>query len=58
MKIESAPPKEPLLVIHYEGWNNYFDEILPINSSRLAPLGIYTKRNDIPKFLLKGAGSM
>lgn len=28
MKIESAN-KEPLLVVHYEGWNQYFDEIVP-----------------------------
>ena len=27
IKIESAT-KEPLLVVHYEGWNKYFDEIL------------------------------
>jgi len=53
MKIESAN-KEPLLAIHYEGWNKYFDEILPINSQRLAPHGLYTSRLDIPKYALKG----
>jgi hypothetical protein len=57
MKIESAN-KEPLLVIHYEGWNKYFDEILPQNSPRVAPLGYYTSRKDIPKYALKEENSM
>ncbi len=26
MKIES-PNKEPLIIVHYEGWNKYYDEI-------------------------------
>ena len=28
IKIES-PNRDPMLVIQYEGWNKYFDEILP-----------------------------
>jgi hypothetical protein len=27
IKIECAN-KEPLLVVHYEGWNKYYDEII------------------------------
>lgn len=49
IKIES-PNKEPLLVVHYEGWNNYYDEVLPISTNRIAPLGLYSSRQDIPKY--------
>mmetsp|Transcript_27262 Transcript_27262/g.26310 ORF Transcript_27262/g.26310 Transcript_27262/m.26310 type:complete len:82 (+) Transcript_27262:730-975(+) len=52
IKIESAH-KEPLLVIHYDGWNKYFDEILSQSSQRVAPLGVYTNREDIPKYQLR-----
>ena len=48
--IIESPFKELLLIIHYEGWNKYFDEILPITSNRIAPLGYYTSREDIPKY--------
>lgn len=27
IKIES-PNKDPMLVVHYEGWNKYYDEII------------------------------
>ncbi|CDW85689.1 zinc binding [Stylonychia lemnae] len=57
MKIEKAN-KEPLLIVHYEGWNNYYDEFVKISSIRLAPLGFYTSRNDIPKYQLKQENAM
>lgn len=57
IKIES-PNKEPLLVVHYEGWNKYYDEIIKQNSQRIAPLGFYTNRLDIPKYQLKNDNSM
>lgn len=57
IKIES-PNKEPLLVVHYEGWNKYYDEIIKQTSPRLAPLGTYTSRLDIPKYHLKNDNSM
>jgi hypothetical protein len=57
MKIES-PNRMPLLIIHYEGWNKYYDEIVPINSPRIAPFGLYTSREDIPKYQLKSMNSM
>jgi len=56
-KIES-PNKEPLLIVHYEGWNKYFDEIFKQSSPRIAPLGLYTSRNDIPKYYLKESNAM
>ena len=48
-KIECAG-KDPLLVVHYDGWNNYYDEIIKQTSTRLAPVGMYTMRKDIPKY--------
>ena len=57
IKIES-PNKETLLVVHYEGWNKYYDEIIKMTSNRLAPHGTYTKRKDIPRYQLRDANSM
>ena len=49
MIIESIS-HEPVVAIHYEGWNMWYDEFLPLNSPRVARLGFYTSRNDIPKY--------
>lgn len=40
------------LLIHYQGWNKIYDEILDVSSPRLAPLGFYTAREDIPRYAL------
>jgi hypothetical protein len=47
MIIESAK-REPVLLIHYEDFDESKDEVLFRNSSRLAKFGSYTNRNDIP----------
>lgn len=47
MIIESAK-REPVLLIHYEDFDESKDEVLFRNSARLAKFGSYTKRNDIP----------
>ena len=39
------------MVVHYEGWNKLYDEFLSQNSNRIAPLGFFTTRNDIPKYV-------
>jgi hypothetical protein len=57
IKIES-PNKETLLVVHYEGWNKYYDEIIKMSSNRIASHGTYTKRKDIPRYQLKDSNSM
>jgi len=49
----SGPPS---LKIHYEGWDYKYDEMLSMNDSRLAPLGFFTSREDIPKYILDGSG--
>lgn len=58
VKIKVESPNKDLLIIHYEGWNKYFDEILLSTSPRVAPLGFYTSRQDIPKYALKSDNSM
>jgi hypothetical protein len=57
IRIECAN-REPLVVVHYEGWNKYYDEIIKVNSPRLAPHRFYTSRDDLPKYALKGDNSM
>lgn len=46
--------RKDLLYIHYEGWNRKYDEYLYIDSHRLAPLGVYTERRDIPIYRMMG----
>lgn len=36
--------------MHYDGWSRKYDEYLYTDSSRLAPKGVYTSRNDIPRY--------
>lgn len=36
--------------IHYDGWSRYYDEYITQSSERIAPLGLYTSRKDIPKY--------
>ena len=40
--------RKDLLYLHYEGWNRKYDEYIYIDSHRVAPLGVYTSRSDIP----------
>lgn len=56
MVVESIN-KEPILAIHYDDWNRWYDEFLPISSPRLARLGFYTSRDDIPKYKMKQVGT-
>ena len=39
-----------LLYVHYDGWNRCYDEYIPGDSERVAPLTFYTSRSDIPKY--------
>lgn len=51
--IVEAIGKDPILAVHYDDWNRWYDEFLPINSPRLARYGFYTSRDDIPKYKMK-----
>ena len=42
--------RRELLYVHYEGWNRKYDEYIYIDSHRVAPLGVYTGRRDIPVY--------
>jgi len=46
--------RKDLLYIHYENWNRKYDEYVYIDSHRLAPLGVYTGRQDIPIYRMMG----
>ena len=46
----TSKSRPPLLYIHYEGWSRKYDEYIYNNSKRLAPLGVYTNRGDIPRY--------
>jgi hypothetical protein len=43
LKITSEQRK-PLLYIHYVGWGHKYNHFLYSDSSRIAPLGLYTER--------------
>ena len=38
------------LLIHFLGWNHIYDEHISILSPRVANLGFYTMRNNIPMY--------
>lgn len=42
--------RKDLLYLHYEGWVRKYDEFIYIDSHRVAPLGLYTSRTDIPVY--------
>jgi hypothetical protein len=42
------------LLIHYEGWHKQYDENIMRDSPRLACLGFYTKRLDVPMYVING----
>lgn len=46
--------RKDLLYLHYEGWNRKYDEYIYIDSHRVAPLGVYTNRSDIPIYRMLG----
>ena len=45
--------KDPLLVIHKEGFSSEWDELLYRNSPRVAVHGSYSLRNDIPRYVFE-----
>ncbi len=56
MIIESAK-REPVLLVHYIGFDESKDEVLFRNSPRLAKFGTYTARSDIPAYELSADGT-
>jgi hypothetical protein len=37
--------------VFLKNFESFYDEFIPIESLRIAPLGIYTNRKDIPRYL-------
>lgn len=54
MIIESAK-REPVFLVHYEGFDEKRDEVLFRNSPRLARIGAYTSRKEIPSYRFKNS---
>lgn len=52
MIIESAK-RAPVLLVHYDDFDDDKDEALHKNSPRLAKAGVYTNRSEIPRYRLK-----
>lgn len=52
--VVKASNRKDLLYVHYEGWNRKYDEYIYIDSHRIAPLGVYTGRQDIPIYRMMG----
>lgn len=50
--------REPLLYLHYSGWSRKYDEYMYQSSSRIAPLGFYTSRKDIPRYKMSANSPM
>ena len=40
------------ILIHYLHWAKLYDEVIEIKSTRLAPSGCFSKRQDLPKYNL------
>ncbi|KAL4476822.1 hypothetical protein ABPG72_010659 [Tetrahymena utriculariae] len=51
-KIERQLNNQEFIFIHYIGWNNIYDEMLPSNSNRISSAGFFTQRKDIPQYRL------
>lgn len=48
--IGSKTGKSQVLLIHYPGWNSIYNEFIPSDSPRLAPLGTFSSRRDLPQY--------
>lgn len=44
--------RAPLFYIHYIGWSRKYDESIYANSKRIAPFGLYTSREDLPRYCI------
>lgn len=40
------------ILVHFEGWNEIYDEVINSKSQRLAPYNFFSERNDIPRYKL------
>lgn len=40
------------LLVHFEGWNDIYNEVINVKSQRLAPYNFFSRREDIPRYRL------
>lgn len=40
------------VLVHYDQWNKIYDEVINVKSQRLAPVGFFSERKDIPRYKL------
>lgn len=50
MAVIESKDKDNSILVHYKGWSRKYDEVLPLNSTRIAKPGFYTSRDDIPRY--------
>lgn len=50
MAVIESKDKDNSILVHYKGWGRKYDEVLPLNSPRIAKAGFYTSREDIPHY--------
>jgi hypothetical protein len=50
MAVIESKNEENSILVHYIGWGRKYDEVLSINSPRIAPKGFYSDRPDIPHY--------
>lgn len=50
MAVIESKDKDNSILVHYKGWGRKYDEVLPLNSPRIAKTGFYTSREDIPHY--------
>lgn len=48
--INTKEAPNQILLIHYPGWNSIYNEFIPSDSPRLAPLGTFSSRRDLPQY--------
>lgn len=49
--------KSKILLVHFDRWDSFYDELIPLDSERLAPEGTFTKRNILRYKLLLAEGN-
>lgn len=40
------------VLVHFEGWNEIYDEVINSKSQRLAPCNFFSSMEDIPRYRL------
>lgn len=55
--IVESEHRDPVILVHFDFFDESKDEVLFKNSPRLAKFGVYTSRTDIPRYQLPNQGN-